>query len=512
MSKTIIEVKCTDQVLTLTNTPVIASGGVGEDFVSVRFCDMWEDYTPSLLFWRKGVDPIPVLFDEHGLFQVPAELTGVDGIVYFGAVGYDADGNRRTSNAISYRLEAGAITEGAELPAPSGDVFDQIMAYYADVKLYVATRIDEAANAAHKSENHAEASWLAADEAQRRAGEAVDAARNIVPFEPLECKKNADMLFITVDKLHEGKMLVSFVSPCPSSEVTQVLLLRSDGASMSEFLALRDSSGSGIGPGAFLQGDHVIALLDAEMETAFILNPRVTKDATAEMDRRIHPGIPSSYTENGCMVVGLDYTPKDKMFLVFSADCDASSLVEFRLAYDDDTIPYLFVDGSGISVSEHAFYQGDYVVVVLDPATKRATMINPRMTLNVQSEIQGLINEINALKASDKTGMKVVEYTGNGNASLTLNFEATPKVIQIESTDDPSYYVSAILFKESGYAKIRWFSDGNKDELMASLGELGSDYVWMDGTKFVQLVLGSNGIPVAYLNRKNAKYIAIGYM
>lgn len=152
MSKTIIEVKCTDQVLTLTNTPVIASGGVGEDFVSIEFCSMWDDYAPSLLFWRKGVNPIPVLEDADGLFQVPAALTGEDGIIFFGAVGYDANGTRRTSKAISYRLEAGAITEGTELPAPSGDVFDQIMAYYADVKFYVAANIEGVAVSAAKAE------------------------------------------------------------------------------------------------------------------------------------------------------------------------------------------------------------------------------------------------------------------------------------------------------------------------------------------------------------------------
>lgn len=173
MSKTIIEVKCFDQVLTLTNTPVIASGGAGEDFVSAEFCEKWNGFAVSMLFWRQGVDPIPVLADADGLYPVPPALTTADGVVYFGAVGVDPNGVRRTSEGTSYRIKAGAITENTTLPEPDGDAFTQLLAQYADVKLYVAARFDGAVDAAQVSQEAAERAEVfaaAASEAAVNAG------------------------------------------------------------------------------------------------------------------------------------------------------------------------------------------------------------------------------------------------------------------------------------------------------------------------------------------------------
>ena len=172
MSKTIIEVKCNDQVLTFTNTPVIASGGVGEDFVSAEFCEKWDGFAVSMLFWRQGVDPIPVLADAEGLYQVPPELMTTDGVVYFGAVGVDPNGVRRTSEGVSYRIQAGAITENTTLPEPDGDVFEQLLSQYADIKVYVSTYIQGAAEDAAAAKVAAEAAAGAANEAVAAAGNA----------------------------------------------------------------------------------------------------------------------------------------------------------------------------------------------------------------------------------------------------------------------------------------------------------------------------------------------------
>ena len=180
MSKTIIEVKCFDQVLTFTNTPVIASGGVGEDFVSAEFCEKWDGFAVSMLFWRQGVDPIPVLADAEGLYQVPPELMTTDGVVYFGAVGVDPNGVRRTSGGVSYRIQAGAITENTTLPEPDGDVFEQLLAQYADVKLYVSSYIKGAADDAAAAKAAAESAAGAAADAVTAAGNAQTTANGAV--------------------------------------------------------------------------------------------------------------------------------------------------------------------------------------------------------------------------------------------------------------------------------------------------------------------------------------------
>lgn len=516
MSKTIIEVKCTDQVLTLTNTPVIASGGVGEDFVSAEFCEKWDDYAPALLFWRKGVDPIPVLPDADGLFPVPAELTGVDGIVYFGAVGYDANDNRRTSEAISYRLEAGAITEGTELPAPSGDVFDQIMAYYADVKLYVSTRIDEAAKAAADSYSSAQAAWSAADAAERQAGAAVEAVQGIIYPGIVQATKDAssgdmivplsvcppEKMFLTIkapmDSVGFGALYITY--PGDDGEEAKELCLVSDGYN-------KQSPSKAIGPG------DVVTVLFTRPATGkpvcYPLNSRITKTVLDEMGRRFYPGIPASTTVDGTMTIALDFAPEDKMVLVFVADAASAQVNNFWLEYEtaeDGLVQagYFLCDANDSPVSEYGFYQGDYVVALLTPEDKRATILNPRMTRNVFNVVQGLLNEINTLRNATKAP-EVVEYTGDGTAYLQLVFNNNPKVIQIESLAMSGYYDRAILFRDEKIAKVWTFRDGITDEFVT---QLSGNVAWSD---FVMIQLAGLLTP-DILNNKNTKYVAIGFM
>lgn len=213
MSKTIIEVKCFDQVLTFTNTPVIASGGVGEDYVSFEFCEKWDGFTVTALFWRQGVDPIPVLADEDGLYQVPPELMTSDGVVYFGAAGVDPDGVRRTSEAISYRIQAGAISENTTLPDPDGDIFTQLLAQYADVKLYVASRVQEAADAAVS----------AGAAAEKASADAAVMANLLHPGFLTHSSVTGSVIYYSLNYKPGEKMVIAIANPPLSSADTSVI-------------------------------------------------------------------------------------------------------------------------------------------------------------------------------------------------------------------------------------------------------------------------------------------------
>ena len=522
MSKTIIEVKCTDQVLTLTNTPVIASGGVGEDFVSVEFCPMWDNYAPALLFWRKGVEPIFVVEDADGLFQVPAELTGVDGIVYFGAVGYDADGTRRTSQVISYRLEAGAITEGTEMPAPSGDVFDQIMAHYADVKLYVATRIDEAADAAEASHSSAEAAWLAADEAQRRAGDAVDAVDGVAYPGIVEgyWHNDSENIGITLDRCPPDKMLLTFRVPYYTSTIkshsASWLRVSYPGVESNtgyELFSLRNGFSQVPPKQAISPGDVITVLLtrsdNESYGRCYLLNSRITKTTLDEMNRRIYPGIPTSKTTNGTMVISLDFEPEEKFFMVFAADEASSAVSKFVLDYESYEegpvqVEYALWDAKDSPVKSYGFYQGDHVVVVLSPADKRATVLNPRVTRDTMNLIQGVVDMVPSDGNNYDGKCSIVSYVGDGTSSVYLRFPAMPRVIHIESIGTGGYCVSATLFKAELAAKLRVFSDGNYYEsVVACNANWGVP---------VMLKFDDYNISPGHLNVLNTKYVAIGIM
>lgn len=514
MSKTIIEVKCTDQVLTLTNTPVIASGGVGEDYVSVEFCVKWNDYAPALLFWRKGVDPIPVLQDADGFFPVPAELTGVDGIVYFGAVGYDANGNRRTSEAISYRLEAGAITEGTELPAPSGDVFDQIMAHYADVKLYVATRVDDAADAAEQAGENAQAALAAAEQAERHAEDAVDAIESVIYPGIVQATKNASSgdMIVPLSVCPPEKMFLTIKAPMDSVGFGSLYITYpgDGGAETNELCWVTDgyqkqSPGKGIGPG------DVVTVLFTRPATGkpicYPLNSRITKTVLDEMNQRLYPGIPASKTTDGIMAVSLNYVPEDKMVLVFAADEASSQVTKFQLEYEtiEDglvQVEYALCDANNSPVKSYGFYAGDYVVTLLTPGSKRATVLNPRVTRDTLDLIRGVLDNV----PQSSGGCEVVTYTGSGEMSIYLSFSATPKVIHIDSLANGGYNVSVTIYRDEQVAKLRVFSEGEYwEDVVSTVGGV----TW---GKSVLILLSDYWVSPGQLNVNNTKYIATGFM
>lgn len=137
----IIKVKCTDQVLTFENTPVIASGGLEEDFIQFSFCRQWDGYARTAVFWRNENDPYHVVLDEEDSGQVPPEVTADEGVIYFGVVGVDADGRQRTSEVLTYRIVKGAITTGTKPSEPTQDIYTQLLANYAEVLSNLSTQV-----------------------------------------------------------------------------------------------------------------------------------------------------------------------------------------------------------------------------------------------------------------------------------------------------------------------------------------------------------------------------------
>lgn len=127
MSKIIIN--CTDQVLAITNAPVIASGGVGEDFVQFNFCPMWDGFTRKVLAWRADLPTsvYTITLDSTGTGELPAALLAGEGLICIGAYGVNTEGVRRTSEVLRYRIVEGAFKENA-VSTPDPDLWEQILA------------------------------------------------------------------------------------------------------------------------------------------------------------------------------------------------------------------------------------------------------------------------------------------------------------------------------------------------------------------------------------------------
>ncbi|MDO4384898.1 MAG: hypothetical protein Q4E18_02745 [Clostridia bacterium] len=123
---TLIKVECVDQVLRLTQTPTIASGGVKEDTVEFAFDSLWDGFALTAVFYRNENEVYHVEIVDNRCI-VPKEVLANPGYFYLGVMGVK-DGVTRTTNVLSYRVEAGAITVGVQPPEPTPSIYEQILA------------------------------------------------------------------------------------------------------------------------------------------------------------------------------------------------------------------------------------------------------------------------------------------------------------------------------------------------------------------------------------------------
>jgi len=125
----IIKASCVDQTLRLTNTPVIASGGVNEDFVEFSFCPLWDGYVKTAVFYNnRGV--FYAHLDRDDTCVVPCQALELPGNLFIAVFGYK-DGVTRTSEVLQYQIVEGAIT-AVEDPDP--DVYEQILEEIAEFR------------------------------------------------------------------------------------------------------------------------------------------------------------------------------------------------------------------------------------------------------------------------------------------------------------------------------------------------------------------------------------------
>lgn len=157
-----IKVKCTDQKLTVTEWPVIASGGVFENHVAFDFCEMWDGYFKIGVFYNVPYKAYKNTIDENGLCVIPPEVTTHKGNMYFGVVGVNEDGIERTSQVIPYPIDEGADDGEAVMSDPTQEIWQQCLAEIAravkatqEARNEVGKVIGMAEEAQDISKNHA---------------------------------------------------------------------------------------------------------------------------------------------------------------------------------------------------------------------------------------------------------------------------------------------------------------------------------------------------------------------
>jgi hypothetical protein len=169
-----IHVKCTDQVVKIVKAPVIASGGLNEVSVVFDFCEKWDGFVKTALFYRDTENVYYAVLDDNDTCVVPWEVCYADGYFFFSVFG-EKGSTRRTSNKNRYRVIEGAITEGFMPSEPTPDVYDQIIALVAETKDVAQSFRGEAMGVIHEAAGIAN---TAAEAANAAAGNAQNAAAN----------------------------------------------------------------------------------------------------------------------------------------------------------------------------------------------------------------------------------------------------------------------------------------------------------------------------------------------
>lgn len=128
MSYTQLSARITDQRLELYNLPLLASGGVEEIMIRCEFCELWDGYGKTAVFYRKGGPVYHAAVYETDI-TVPWEVMTDPGVVFFGIMGEGE--NTRTTEVVRLTVEQGAITTATATPKePTPDIYEQLLAAY----------------------------------------------------------------------------------------------------------------------------------------------------------------------------------------------------------------------------------------------------------------------------------------------------------------------------------------------------------------------------------------------
>lgn len=140
----VINVKCVDQTLTITNAPLIASGDVQTDTVKFDFCPLWDGLVKTAVFYRNEKDAYSVVVDRNtDECVIPKEVLIDEGCFFFGVFGVK-NNTVKTSEVMRYRVKKGTLTEDTKVPDPTPDIYTQLLSEIENLGLALKDTITNA--------------------------------------------------------------------------------------------------------------------------------------------------------------------------------------------------------------------------------------------------------------------------------------------------------------------------------------------------------------------------------
>lgn len=127
-----IGVKVINQTAVLTNTEDIYSGDINTDTITFDFCNHWDGFVKTAIFYRTKDKPYQQLLNEDNSCTIPPEVLIEGAIINIGVYGVKDD-QVLTSQIIRYRIKEGAICESIKIENPTLTIYAQIIAQYSEI-------------------------------------------------------------------------------------------------------------------------------------------------------------------------------------------------------------------------------------------------------------------------------------------------------------------------------------------------------------------------------------------
>lgn len=141
-----LEVNCKNQTLEWAQDPTeMYSGNIKIDSVTFNFCELWDGYTKTAIFYQDKNKVINVLLDETNACMIPPEVTERKGHVYIGVFGVKGE-CRRTTAVTSFYLKEGSFAYG-QPSEPTPDIYQQIIAKQNELEKAIKNAIGGISNA-----------------------------------------------------------------------------------------------------------------------------------------------------------------------------------------------------------------------------------------------------------------------------------------------------------------------------------------------------------------------------
>lgn len=139
----IIKASVDEQIMTITNNPLLASGSANTNKLMITFDSEWEGYLKTAVFYQDIKKPYFAIM-ENNTCVVPWEVLENDGILCMGVFGVK-ENSRITTVINKYKVFKGALTSEMGLQPPTMDVWQQILSALLENKALVQQIKDEQA-------------------------------------------------------------------------------------------------------------------------------------------------------------------------------------------------------------------------------------------------------------------------------------------------------------------------------------------------------------------------------